>query len=681
MTDLINFPASLNEPPTAATTDFVTQLTLWYQAGWLRALDLSLAQYLQRQSPQDAPMIAFLAALVSHQLGRGHVCLELDVLLHEPDRILQLPPERSRVLWPAGIKLPSQLLDRITVASLVAQVQASAAVSDGSVAAPLVLDGNRLYLYRYWQYERNICQALSLRLQPVAVDENVLQQTLQLLFWQTTGGRTNWQKLACANTVRSRFSIITGGPGTGKTYTVVRLLTLLHRLALAEQHPLRVALAAPTGKAAARMTESVLQELQQLKIQPFPAELQHSLDAVSGKATTLHRLLGLKQDSLQCRYHRYFPLPVDVLIIDEASMIDVEMMAMLIEALPPHATLVLLGDKDQLASVEAGAVLGQLCAGAEQGEYSTATVNWLQEMTGEWLPEQYHSEQQNPLLQQITMLRDSRRFDGNSGVGELASDINRQHIWRVVDWFNHKVTSERAGKPLQQFSDLQLVQPDEPTQAAFKTLCLTGFATYLEQVKQGAASGQSADEWAAQILRTFADFQLLCCVKSGQWGVDNLNLQMMQWLGHQRGQADFNPWYEGRPVMITQNDYSLDLRNGDIGIALRRNQDEPVRVAFTDNHNQIRWIMPSRLTHVETVYAMTVHKSQGSEFRHTVLVLPDKDSQVLTKELLYTGITRAKERFTLVAARPELAIQAAQRNTYRAGGLIINAASDSVATG
>lgn len=270
------------------------------------------------------------------------------------------------------------------------------------------------------------------------------------------------------------------------------------------------------------------------------------------------------------------------------------------------------------------------------------------------------------------MLRHSRRFDGKSGIGELAKDVNNRHSRRIADWLKG-ATSDAAA--LAHFSDLQLLQPLSVQDNDFRQLIMQGFQPYLTAIAQRPQQADDAllEQWARTVLQIYGQFQLLCCVREGDWGVQALNEQVQRWLQPELSGKPFSArktaWYSGRPVMVTQNDYSLDLRNGDIGICLQRHEDEPLRVVFPDAGNRLRWILPSRLTHTETVYAMTVHKAQGSEFLHTVLVLPDTDSAVLSKELLYTGITRARKKFSLIAANSVVVLAAVKRNTERSGGL------------
>ena len=419
--------------PLAARHDLLRQLDLWVARGWLRALDRAFVAFLVELQPQADPRVLLAAALTSHQLGHGHVCLDLEATLGAPDAALSLPPEGDEG---RDVLLPSQLLHGVRLDAWREALAASPLVEvvderpgdpepSETATSPLVLCAQRLYLRRYWRHELEIALALRERLgrqAPLAAD---LAPRLAALFAQapTEDGQrvTDWQKLACALAARGYFSLITGGPGTGKTTTVVRLLGLLQAPAVAAGQPLRIRLAAPTGKAAARLSESIGQQVRALPL------AEDVLQAIPAEVTTLHRLLGSRPDTRHFRHHRDNPLALDVLVVDEASMIDLEMMASLLDALPPQARLILLGDKDQLASVEAGAVLGDLCRDAEEGWYSAETRAWLQRVSGEtWQGLREGSAQAHPLAQQTVMLRHSRRFGASSGIGRLARLVNRQ---------------------------------------------------------------------------------------------------------------------------------------------------------------------------------------------------------------------------------------------------------------
>ncbi|WP_192559704.1 exodeoxyribonuclease V subunit alpha [Pseudomonas allokribbensis] len=670
--------------PLTRAHDLLQLLNLWVERGWLRALDKAFVAFLYELAPDVDPLVLLAAALTSHQLGHGHVCLDLFETLKAPDFALSLPPEGD--VQSGVLLLPSQLLETLEGAHWCRVLAGSSLVAlaaddnESARQCPLVLSGKRLYLRRYWAYERRIDTALRQRLAEHEPTPGDLSQRLDELFGSTKNADViDWQRLACALATRGAFSIVTGGPGTGKTTTVVRLLALLQAPAVEAGQPLRIRLAAPTGKAAARLTESISQQVQSLKVADAVRE------KIPSEVTTVHRLLGSRPGTRHFRHHAGNRLPLDVLVVDEASMIDLEMMANLLDALPSHARLVLLGDKDQLASVEAGAVLGDLCRDAEAGWYSPQTRQWLESVSGESLQDSGLHEDidgTHPLAQQVVMLRHSRRFGEGSGIGQLARRVNQQlpdEARQLLAGRSHDDVYSLALKGEQDHALERLVlegHGDGPH----------GYRHYLSVLRnQRPPAGAPLEhpgwlDWAREVLQAFDTFQLLCAVRKGPWGVEGLNQRITDALLKARLIDSDQQWYEGRPVLMTRNDYGLGLMNGDIGIALKLpERDGPnageavLRVAFprNDGRGGVRFVLPSRLNDVETVYAMTVHKSQGSEFAHTALILPDALNPVLTKELIYTGITRAKHWFTLIEPRAGVFEEAVQRKVKRLSGLML----------
>ncbi|MCH8552658.1 MAG: exodeoxyribonuclease V subunit alpha [Natronospirillum sp.] len=654
-------------------------LAQWTERGWLRSLDRALVRFCHEQCPQASPLALLLVALTSHQVGRGHVCLDLADLQAQPERVLSLPPDE---LSPDETPpTPADLLHGLQVQDCTRALNESGLLgSSGADQGPLVLDDGAngtplLYLRRYWQYERQIESALQQRLdRPVPVDDQVLSEGLAALFGPPPeADAPDWQRIACALAARQRFAIITGGPGTGKTTTVVRLLALLQAQTFAQQQsPLRIALTAPTGKAAARLNESIGGQVEDLDLSGLPGS-DRLRDHIPDQVTTLHRLLGARPDSRHFRHHRGNPLHLDLLVVDEASMVDVEMMSRLLEALPPTARVILLGDKDQLASVEAGAVLGNLCQRAEQAFYQPQVATWVQAVTGGRIPDHLQDAGGRPLDQAVTMLRVSHRFGADSGIGQLARAVNQGDGKKAAEHL------QQAGKT----SDIEWPQALGRDTTALLDWWVgklqPTLAWQTEHQPAPDADRATFDEWARTVLSRLGDFQLLCAVRSGPQGVDQLNQHLTRAL-HQAGlvQAEHG-WFAGRPVMVTRNDYSLGLMNGDIGMTLYgptlggTGDGYQLRVAFpaSDGSDSIHWVLPSRLQAVETVYAMTVHKSQGSEFSHTALVLPARRSPVLTRELVYTGITRARARFSLIAGEAGLFREAVSTQVRRVSGLVL----------
>ncbi|WP_227368853.1 exodeoxyribonuclease V subunit alpha [Halomonas sp. M20] len=715
-------------------------LERWVKRGWLRALDRALVVFLHREVPDAPPLLLLAAALASHQLGRGHVCLDLGMTLKAPDLALSLPPEGDDLSDPPP--LPSQVLANVTLDDWRAALEYPVLVGDGLGNTPLVKsetgDNTRLYLRRYWQYEQDIRHVLADRLASTNIDAPAiepLRHALEALFGGSNDiqndipndnpASLDWQKLACALAARSRFAVITGGPGTGKTTTVVKLLALLQALQLGQsenqgenksgERALRIRLAAPTGKAAARLNESIAKQVENLSLIELAGiagdkgngiDLTTLREAIPTEVTTLHRLLGSRPDTRHFRHNADNRLALDVLVIDEASMVDIEMMASLLAALPPRARLILLGDKDQLASVEAGAVLGDLCQRAEGAHYTPAIAAQLNDATGNTLPERYIDADGQPLDQAIAMLRVSHRFDAASGIGQLAQAVNAPLGNNLQPKDKRRAVRQIFDQGYADISRLKLNDSDDP---ALDRLVIdgnpvgfrnegrgrrsrdgelpqpTGYRHYLEVLKQQRPPANADlendrdvfDNWARAVLDAHGRFQVLCALRKGSWGVEGLNQRIASALKrHKLIPFDYG-WYPGRPVLVTRNDYSLGLMNGDIGITLAMpNAREPEkpwlpRVAFpsNDGSGRIKWVLPSRLQAVETVFAMTVHKSQGSEFTHTALVLPDAPNPILTRELVYTGITRAKNWFTLVESGRGILDEAVLREVTRVSGL------------
>lgn len=669
--------------PLTCAADLLLLLERWVERGWLRALDKAFVAFLHDLDPQGDPLVLLAAALTSHQLGHGHVCLDLFETLKEPDFALSLPPEGD--LQTSAMLLPSQLLEALDGDAWCKALQTSALVEHAgqspALAAdrPLVLSERRLYLRRYWAYERRIDSALRQRLAVTEVSPDDLPARLNGLFGsQAQNAPIDWQKLACALATRGAFSIVTGGPGTGKTTTVVRLLALLQAPAVEAGAPLRIRLAAPTGKAAARLTESISLHVKSLEVDDKVRQ------KIPSDVTTVHRLLGSRPGTRHFRHHAGNRLPLDVLVVDEASMIDLEMMANVLDALPAHARLVLLGDKDQLASVEAGAVLGDLCRDAEAGWYTPQTREWLEHVSGENLAIsdlQQDLDGSHLLAQQVVMLRHSRRFGEGSGIGQLSRLVNQQQSQAARDVLSSGHYADLFALALKGEQDRQF----ERLALDGRSEVAKGYRHYLEVLRDQRPAGDAPLEdpcwaaWAGKVLEAFEAFQVLCAVRKGPWGVEGLNERITRALFARKLIESDQQWYEGRPVLMTRNDYGLGLMNGDIGIALKLPEREGpmprqvLRVAFARNDGQggIRFVLPSRLNDVETVYAMTVHKSQGSEFSHTALVLPEALNPVLTKELIYTGITRAKHWFSLVEPRKGVFEEAVQRKVKRLSGLML----------
>ena len=589
-------------------------LDLWLEAGWIRSIDMELALHLSELYDNHSHWAGLALVLVSHQLGRGHSCVDVHSLYKDPDRYLALPPEFARV---SGIPLPSELFNRFTKGDWLNEVMQSPLLGLPHENTPLVFDLKRLYLRRMWQLEARVSDRLKQRIAVSSINRDSLEEYLNQLF-PSCDATIDWQRVACAKSAVKRFAVITGGPGTGKTTTVVKLLALLKRLADDEGETFDIALAAPTGKAAARLSSSIGGALERLP-EGFGEGLHAQVD-------TVHRLIGVSSSGRINRYRKGHTLAVDLLIVDEASMLDIELFDALLDALSDRTQLILLGDKDQLASVEAGSVLADLCRVESDSN-----------------PEGF-----------VSLLKTSHRFNSESGIGQLASAVNQgslhgyQEVWQQV----YSDIHHQSGADLrQQIADRVLSSdPDLP-----------GYMSYLNKLTE-----QGCDP--IEVIRLFDHFRLLTPLRRGPEGVESLN-QLCEAVLARRGLIDpSEDWYIGRPVMVTANDYAVGLANGDVGVCLLR--EGRLSVAFiNETADAVRWIDPIRLESVETAYAMTVHKSQGSEFKHVAYLSPSRANPVLSRELLYTAITRASSQFTIIEMNSSVTQQTITTQTDRASGL------------
>ena len=656
----------------------IDDLRRWRELGWIRPLDEHFADFLTGLERQADSRVLLAAAMASHQLGKGHVCLDLAGWMADPAGYLGLPPEdteQAEAEDPARTQRRSEAEERLKIrletlapAALEQALHKSSLVGTATddVVTPLVLDHGKLYLRRTWLAETGIVEAISelAGAQAMAPSAESVGQAIREIFGGegrllTVGqSEPDWQQVACALAARSGLTIVTGGPGTGKTWTVVRIIALLQMLHPEQTaRPLRIRLAAPTGKAAQRLTESINAGWQELS-----REQQQVGLLAPEPASTLHRLLGSQYHTRHFRHNRSNPVPADVVIVDEASMIDQELMHCLLDALAPSTRLILLGDKDQLSSVEAGAVFGDLCRDADQPGYSPELSHWLEGALGV-RPE---GQGAGGLADHRVMLRRNRRSTAainqlatavNAGEGETAIQLLRDHDGDELAW--HQVDGEQ--------------------QIDLKERVFEGYRSYLNEIKATRPKAANPtetdiDNWARHCLAEYARFQVLTALKRGPWGVEGINRKMQEWLKAssfgRKAESD-GDWFHGRPVMMTRNDYSTGLMNGDIGLCLSvpSDGDHVLRVVFPGVGERLRYFSPSRLRDCQTAWAMTVHKSQGSEFTHAVLILPDQPSRVLTRELIYTGLTRARERFTLVAPDEDVFRQAIRHRTQRSSAL------------
>ncbi|MCF7970011.1 MAG: exodeoxyribonuclease V subunit alpha [Methylococcaceae bacterium] len=527
----------------------------------LSRLDYAFARFLTQRSQlkdEQGKQFEAIVARLSYAQSQGHSCI-------------QLSAEDLTVVLGSGM-------------------------ADETGTLPLVLEGNQLYLQRYWNYE---CQ-LAKKIVSLMVADSLLSSFPEVFDrYFPVNDNIDWQKEAAIAAIKYPFTIVTGGPGTGKTTTVVKILALLQEFS---EVPLNIMLAAPTGKAAMRLQESIGQSKSGLDCSDEIKQM------IPEHVVTIHRLLGARPPSPYFKYNADSPLPYDIVVVDEVSMIDLPLMTKLVSALKVNARLILLGDKDQLASVETGTVLADL-------------TNALPKYTQE--------------------LKVSYRFSGN--IKTFAAAINHQEAdlaWELLT---------------KDYAEVCFLKEDLIDYIVNKQVA------YLQLISENA---DFTECYAA-----FSAFQVLCATRQGLYSVDDINFRVTQALIEQRFIKSSGDWYSGRPIMITQNDAVLQLYNGDIGICMPDAENRgQLMVFFLHADGLVRKYLPARLPYCETVFAMTIHKSQGSEFEEVLLVLPEVINPILTKELIYTGITRAKKTLKMVTNK-EVFLQTIQRNVQRFSGL------------
>ncbi|MGC9323453.1 MAG: exodeoxyribonuclease V subunit alpha [Desulfomonilia bacterium] len=585
---------------------------------FFESIDIHFARFMEELSGTGKE-VPLASALVSRYTRAGHICVDLSELSGasiehaEPDIPARCPDSEHWIVC----------LRRSPVVGLPGE------------STPLVLDEDgRLYLWRYWDYEKRLADGLrELSSREFPVNTALLLEGLDALFPSEEGGEPDWQKIAAIIAVISGLTVVTGGPGTGKTTVVSRILTLL----LEHSSNTRIALTAPTGKAAQKLQESVQSSSQNLSCS---GDIRR---CIPREACTIHRLLGTVPSSTRSRYSRDHPLPHDVIVVDEASMVALPLMSRLVQALRPDARLILLGDKNQLASVEAGYVLGDICDTGRRHGYSEK----LTRRVTHFGCAMDRLEEGNGLQDSIVELEKTFRFAPESGIYRLSIAVNEGDSPRCMDILGSgdfpdlSFTEYRHGRDLDRTLQESILQ---------------GYAPYL--------AATSIED----MFRLFDSFRVLCALREGPFGVRSMNSVIEQVLVQRNLVSITGVHYHGRPVLITANDYALRLFNGDTGIILYDAEDDDLRAFFPMVGARPRKISPVRLPVHETAFAMTVHKSQGSEYDSVLLILPDRDSPVLTRELVYTGITRAKKHLE-IRAREDVFSVGVSRRIERSSGL------------
>ncbi|MGH8560247.1 MAG: exodeoxyribonuclease V subunit alpha [Methylococcales bacterium] len=599
-----------------------SRLRAFMNAGGLTPLSYFFARFIADEYRlEEDSLTVFSAALVSERNQQGDTCIDLRDFAGKSI----FGPESGKAAL--SFEAPEYH-------DWCALLESQPCIGKVGEIAPLILEPPSLYLGRFWHYEDQVRESILARLESEhEINEALLIEGLERLFPESKHpAEPDWQKVACAIAVYRRLAILSGGPGTGKTTTLVKVLALL-----LEQNPnLRIGLAAPTGKAAARMVESIRERKQQISVDPAIRA------RIPDQASTLHRLL--EYDGYRFRIDRDNPLVLDCLVIDEASMVDLPLMARLLGALPEAARLILLGDRDQLASVEAGNVLADLSGNGHEIEYSAGFAQKLSQLLSVSVGQLAVNANTPAMADSIALLRNSYRFGAHSPIGRLAALVNLGH-------------SEQARSLLQKADSAQIAWC-EMTKGVAAEVLREAIGYYQEYLRAGDPK---------QALERIESFRILCATRQGPAGAVEINRIIEERLFPKTSYRHPHH-YPGKLLMVSVNDYESGLYNGDIGL-LWPDQHGTLKAWFKLSDNQCRNLPVRDLPEYIPAWAMTVHKSQGSEFDRILLILPDEESHpVICRELIYTAITRCRKSVTIHASRGAF-IGGVNRKLRRSSGL------------
>jgi len=583
-----------------------------HQAGILTDIDIHFAGFMANLADGKYREVFLGAALVSNVTGKGDVCLDLASFAGR--MLLEKDDGMDAVICPGLSAWKDNLMS-------------TGIVGRPGDLCPLILDEeNRLYLYRYWEYEKKLSDSIKKRTKEdiSGLNLSLIKDSIKRLFPERTDSDINWQKVAAITSTFKKFCVISGGPGTGKTTTVAKILALLLEQAGKEENP-GIFLAAPTGKAAARLSESIRSIKEKLDCKDYIKA------AIPEETFTIHRMLKTIIGSPFFRHNSENLLSADIVVVDEASMVDLPLMSKLIQAVPIDARLILIGDSDQLASVDPGSVLGDICGSSHVRGFTANFINKLEELTDEKFTDSIKEHKDIKVLHDcIVLLKKNYRFAAGSGIGGLSQAVKLGDINKSLFLLKNEDDRSIMFEKILAADNFKRILADK---------VIEFYSEYLKTDDPGIA------------LELFNRFKILCAVKIGQFGVYAVNAIIEQILSRENLIQTETLWYKGRPVLITSNDYKLGLFNGDIGITMPTpdSAGNDMRVFFPGTSSgELRQFLPYRLPRHETVYAMTVHKSQGSEFENLYLILPDKDYSVLSRELIYTAITRASQSVTIL---------------------------------
>lgn len=599
------------------------------KTGCFSDIDMHLADFLSASGGVNSPVFHLAVMMLSSRLSSGDVCLSLNDAAGKPLSYFFGDDEDG---VNREIIIPGK-------AEILAALRKSRSVGGEDDYLPLILDGeDKLYFQKYYSFENSLAEYIKGLAGNKTLPEDIsnVKETFALLFPETSDG-TDWQSAAAYSALSGGLTVISGGPGTGKTSTVVKILALLAESAIRSRREILISLAAPTGKAAARLREAV-----NIAIESLPAG-DDVKKLIPSETFTIHRLLGSIKDSHEFRHNSDNPLSHDVVVVDECSMGDMALMCRLVSAVKPGAQLILLGDKDQLSSVEGGAVFGDICGGIE-GVYTKSFIDNGSKVFGINIPSPASGAADAAVMNDaLIVLKKSYRFSGRSGIGILADLIKKGDAQGAIDILNDETYPDVKFAKGNSRKEISNVYSDAASSV------ISGMNCSVEE----------------KISALISRFSILTATRKGELGAEGMN-SMAEGILFQLGVI--NPaekFYHGRPVMISRNDYSLSLFNGDIGITSNKGTAE---VVFPGSEGEPRTVHPSRLPEHETAFAMTIHKSQGSEFDNVLVVMPDRWNMVMTRELLYTAVTRARKG-VVVAAAEDIVKEMILTPTRRMSGL------------
>ncbi len=580
-------------------------------------IDLHFADYICELENTDDFHLWLISAFVSYYANNGHSAFDVNTINNKMAIDIFDIDEKDEN---AKIKFPKLSLSK----------EYNIAISKGAELKPLIFDNGYYYLNRYYQYEIIVSKFIKDRASQV---DNISEMTFDInkVFKENKiGNSPNWQKVAAILALRAKFAVISGGPGTGKTTTVGKVLSLL----LKHNPELRIKLVAPTGKASDRLNESIQNFKEHSKVD------KDILDKIPQTAETIHKFLGI--NSRQLKYDKYSKAPIDLLLIDEASMVSLPIFAKTFEALSDNCRVILLGDKDQLMAVENGNVLKDITNTENLNSFSAEFADIVNRITDNQLSLRV-SESTTLIEDCAVQLEHSYRFHSKSGIGELS---------KFVNYANQKNTENDLMSLFNKFDDINI--EDIEVEKFINKLCNENFSEYMTSLNANDIHSS---------FNALSKYRVLCALNETEYGVKNINFMIEKKLFKKSLTTNF---YHGRPILITANDYNLNLMNGDVGIILNDNNE--LKAYFKDSNGDFRKINPASLGEHKTAFAISIHKSQGSEFENIFIVLPKVENRILTKELIYTAITRGKKSCRIISSL-SLLFNASTKRMVRQSGL------------